>query len=105
MWASYEGTLRQWQPYRGDGLRGDAFTAAGEAEPLGRRRLDADPVRRDFEDFRQPLDHAVAIWCDFRPLADDRHIDRGDRAAPFAHQRGGIGEKPVRGGAAPTRIA
>src|SRR5712671_1102939 len=105
MWASYEGTLRQWQPYRGDGLRGDAFAAAGEAEPLGRRRLDADPVGRDFQDFGDPLDHAVAIWRDLRPLADDRHVDRRDRAAALAHQRSGVSEKAVRGGAPPARIA
>ena len=38
-------TSSQRQAQGRDGLRGDAFAAAGEAELLGRRRLDADPAR------------------------------------------------------------
>ncbi len=34
------------EPHGRDGLRRDAFAAAGEAEPLGRRRLDANPRLR-----------------------------------------------------------
>ena len=38
-----------------DGLRGEAFAATGEAEPVGRRRPDCHPIRLDAERARQPL--------------------------------------------------
>ena len=43
------------QPHGGDRLGGDAFAAAGEAQPLGRRRLDANPRRRQPQQAGDPL--------------------------------------------------
>ena len=61
---------------------GDAFAAAGEAELLGRRRLDADPrACRCARISAMRAHHRVAMRADLRPLADHRHIDMGDAAA------------------------
>src|SRR5213078_5089908 len=76
----------QRQPHGRDRLRGDALAAAGEAEALGRRRLDADPRRRDRENGGDAVDHAGAVRRDFRTLADDRDIDGSDIAAFFANE-------------------
>ena len=44
-------------PDAGDGLRGDAFAAAGEAQPFGGRGLDAHAGRLESENLRDPRSH------------------------------------------------
>ena len=78
------------QPDSGHGLRRDALAPAGKAEPVGRRRLDADACRGDAENSRNPLDHDRPVRTDLRPLAYDRHVDRGKRTTMGAHEISGM---------------
>src|ERR1700751_4453116 len=94
----------QREAYGGDGLRGDAFGTAGEAKLFGRRRLDADATGRNAKDRGHPLDHSRTVRCDLRPLADDRHIDRGDHAALRLHESRGMAQELIGSRAAPTGI-
>src|SRR5262249_20098100 len=76
---------RDWrQAYGGDRLRGDTLATAGKAEFIGCRRLDADAAWRDAEDRGDPLDHRRPVGADLWPLADDRHVDSGDRSPSLA---------------------
>ena len=69
----------QRQADGGDGLRGDAFAAAGKAEPFGRCRLDADAVAAMREDLpRARSTIAARCGADLRALADQRHVDMRD---------------------------
>ena len=74
----------------GDGLSGDAFATAGEAEAIGRRCLHADALGGDTENLGNPLDHRRTMRADLRSLADDRHVDRRNSAAPRAHEIGRV---------------
>ena len=85
-------------------MRGDALAAAGEADPVGRRRLDADAVGRDAEDRSNPLDHRGAVRDDLGPLTNNRHINMGDDPAARTDETGGVAQELVGGGAAPPRI-
>src|SRR4051812_9674215 len=60
---------------------GDAFLAAGEAEPFAGGRLHRDA--RDVEpgDLGDARAHGVAQRSDLRPLADQRNLEIGDAAA------------------------
>ena len=100
--ASRSSILRQSD--RRDGLGGDAFAAAGEAEPLGRRRLDANPPTRQPQQRGDPRAHGVAMRADLRRLADDRDVDMVDPAARLLDQGAGMLDEQRRGGAAPLRV-
>src|SRR5207302_6464815 len=97
--------LSERQAHSGDRLCRDPLAAAGKTEPVGRRRLDAHSVGGDAEDRGHPLDHRRAMRTDLRTLANDRHIDRGDRAAARTNEVGRMPEELVRGGTPPTRTA
>src|SRR6476659_6941807 len=90
--------------YRGDGLGGDAFAAAGKAQAFGCGGLDADPGGIEFQDLRDPGLHRVAMRPDFGPFADDGDIDMIDDAAPGRHQGRGVVEELPGRRAAPTLI-
>ena len=47
------------------------------------------------EDRRDTIDHRRAMRADAGPLADDRHVDRGDDAAARAHETGGVAQELV----------
>src|SRR5690349_16576975 len=49
------------QADRGDSLRRDAFAASGEAQPLRRRRLHADPAGRHVQQFSHPGHHRLPV--------------------------------------------
>ncbi len=80
----------QRQADGGDGLSRDAFAAAGEAEAIGGRCFHTDPLGGDPEKLGNPLDHRRAVRPDLRSLADDRHVDRGNSAAPRAYEIGRV---------------
>src|SRR3546814_10695728 len=61
----------------GDGLRGDALAAAGEAELFGGGRLHADAVGVDAEDAGDARLHRRAMRPDLRRLADDGDVAMG----------------------------
>ena len=73
-----------------DGLRGDTFAAAGEAEAIGRRCRHTDALGGETENLGNPLDHCRAMRADLRSLADDRHVDRRNNAAPRAYKIGRV---------------
>src|SRR5260370_36622801 len=97
--------MSEGQAYGGDRLGGDALGAAGEAELLGRRRLDADAAGRDAEDGGDPLDHRRAMGADPGPFADNRDIDRGAGAPPPSAEIGGLAQEMGGAPAAPARVA
>src|SRR4030088_2398340 len=61
--------------------RGDAFLAAGKAEPLAGGRLDGDARNVDAGDLGNARAHDVAQRADLRALADQRDLEIGDAAA------------------------
>src|SRR6185312_7216963 len=93
------------QAQRGDRLRRDAFTAAGEAELLRGRRLDADAARLDRENFGDARHHGVALRPYLGTLADERDVDMRDDPAGRGDEVGGVAEKAMRRRAAPLRVA
>src|ERR1700709_2233853 len=54
--------------------RGDAFLAAGNAEPLAGGRLDGNARDVDAGDFGNARTHGVAQRADLRPFADQRDL-------------------------------
>src|ERR1700761_9102747 len=58
----------------GEGLRRQTLLAAGETHGLGRGRLHADTVDRQFSEGRQALAHGLAMGAKLRPLADQRYV-------------------------------
>ena len=86
-------------------MRRDAFAAAGEAEPLGGRRLDADPVGVDAGDARRARRASPAacgpIFGASQTSVQSRWLTAKPRAAARAH-RLGAGRSPSR--ALPGRI-
>ena len=80
-------------PRQADGgarSRGDAFLAAGEAQPLAGRRLDRDAGDVDPGDLGNARAHHVAQRPDLRTLADHRDFEVGDPAAPRGNAVDGI---------------
>ena len=82
------------QQYGGDRLRGDAFAAAGEAEPFRCGRLDRDAARINAEDIGQPRGHRRGVRGDLRAFADqcDVGVDQppaagGDAAGGMRQER------------------
>src|SRR6185369_8044413 len=61
--------------------RGDAFLAAGKAEPLAGRRLHRDARDVQTGDLGDARAHDVAQGPDFRTFADQRDFEIGDAAA------------------------
>jgi hypothetical protein len=101
-----------WNPRRsggcldaGDGLGGDALAAAGEAQGLlGGRRLHADPVERQVQQFGQAGAHRLAVRLHLRGLADQGDVDIDHPAAAGPHPLERMGQEPVRGRALPLRV-
>src|ERR1019366_1623940 len=60
---------------------GDAFLAAGEAEPLAGGRLHGDARDVHAGDLGDARAHGVAQRSDLGPLADQRHLEIGDASA------------------------
>src|SRR6202451_2888256 len=81
--------------------RSDAFLAAGEAEPLAGGRFDSDARDIQSGDLGYPRAHAVAQRSDFRPLADQRHLEIGNAAAARGGPVHGISKEAVGGRALP----
>src|SRR6516225_5639437 len=100
-----EQVVSERQAHGSDRLRGDALAAAGKAELVGRRRLDADASRGDAEDRGDPFGHRRAIRTDLRPLADDRDIDRSNPTTFCANEIGSVAEKLVGRSTPPAGIA
>src|ERR1700759_3119374 len=75
-------SLAPGQADGGAGGRRDAFLAAGEAKPLAGGGLHRDARKVDAGDLGDPRAHPVAQRTDLRPLADQRHLEIGDTAAP-----------------------
>src|SRR5579872_1597228 len=86
-------------------LRRDAFAAAGEAQTLGGRRLDADARRVDREDFCNARNHGRTVRTDLRTLADQRDVDMRDAAAGLGDEIRRAAQEAMRRRAAPLRIA
>src|SRR5258705_8041331 len=61
--------------------RGDAFLAAGKAEPFAGRRLDGDARYVEPGDLGDARAHGVAQRTDFGALADQRDLEIGNAAA------------------------
>src|SRR6516162_886056 len=95
----------QRQPHGRDRLRSNTLAAAGKAEPVGRRRLNADAGRRDAENCRHLCDHRCPIDADLRALADDRHVDRSDHTPALADEIRGVSEKLVGRSTLPAWVA
>src|SRR4051812_15858601 len=83
---------------------GDAFLAAGKAQPLTGRCLDGDA--RDVEpgDLGDAGAHDIAQRPDLGPLADHRHFEIRDPAAARGDAVDGIFEKLIGCRAFPLRI-
>ena len=99
-------SIRRRQVERREREAGDAFAPAGEAQPLRRRRLDADASDRDPGDFGDPRAHRLAMRADLRRLADQqsrRDARSSRRARARARPRGQ--ERSTEFGAAPLRVA
>src|ERR1700722_14835275 len=93
------------KPDGGTRGRGDAFLAAGEAEPLAGCRLHGyarDVHTRNLSDARA---HGIAQRADLRALADQRHLEIGDAAAARGDAIGRVFQEAVGGSALPLRIA
>src|SRR5258708_23616863 len=60
---------------------GDAFFAAGEAEPLASGRFHGHARDVQPGDLSDPLTHGIAQRSDLRPFADQRHLESGDPPA------------------------
>src|SRR5437868_8497739 len=85
--------------------RGDAFLAAGKAEPLAGRCLDGDARDVETGDLGDAGAHGIAQWPDLRALADHRDFEIGDPAAARGDAVDGIFQELVGRGALPLRIA
>src|SRR5882724_5473447 len=77
--------------------RGDAFLAAGEAEPFAGGRFHRDTRDVDPADLSDPRAHGVAQWPDLRTLADQRDLEIGDAAAARGDAIDGIFQEAVGG--------
>src|SRR5882757_6291664 len=84
---------------------GDAFLAAGEAEPLAGGRLDGDARDGEAGDLGDPCAHGVAQRPDLGPLADHGHFEVGDASAARSDAIDRIFQEAVRGGALPLLVA
>src|SRR6202035_4022486 len=84
---------------------GDAFLAAGEAEPFAGGRLDGDARDVDPGDLGDARAHGVAQWPDLGALADQRDLEIGNAAAARGHPIDRVFQEAVGGGALPLRIA
>src|ERR1700710_711816 len=82
---------------------GDAFLAAGEAEPLAGGRLHGDARDVEAGDLGDPRAHGVAQRSDLGPLADHGHFEVGDASAARGDAIDRIFQEAVRGGALPDR--
>src|ERR1700749_807733 len=69
------------QSYGRGALCGDAFAPAGEAQPFGRGRLDADLVGPEAGDLGDARDHGGAVRADLGPFADDGDVEVGHHPA------------------------
>src|SRR5271156_5575438 len=69
------------QPHGGGSLCGNAFAPAGEAEPFGRGRLDADLVGPEASDLGDARDHRRTMRADLGALAGNRDVEMRDHAA------------------------
>ena len=66
--------------------------------------LTRDAPYRNSSDRGNARAHGVAMRRDARRLANDRHVEMGDDAAPRAHALAGESQKAVRGRSLPLRI-
>jgi hypothetical protein len=71
-------------------LSGDAFAAAGEAEPFGGGRLDANPALVEPQQRGDAGADGVAVRADLRGLADDGEVDMLDAGAGLLGKRRGV---------------
>src|SRR6478609_7341158 len=85
--------------------RGDAFLAAGKAEPLAGRRLHRDARDVQSGDLGDARAHDVAQGPDFRTFADQRDFEIGDAAAACGDSIDGVFEELIGGRAPPLDIA
>src|SRR5664279_212856 len=60
---------------------GDAFFAAGEAEPLAGGCFHGDARQSKAGDLGDARAHGIAVRTDFRALADQRHVEMRDASA------------------------
>src|ERR1700694_314469 len=85
--------------------RGDAFLAAGKAEPLAGGRLDGDARNIQPTDIGDPSAHGVAKRPDFRMLADQRDLEMCDASAARGDPIHRIFQEAVRCSPLPFGIA
>src|SRR3954453_24048748 len=93
------------EPDGGAGGGGNAFLAAGEAEPFAGGGLDRHSRHVEAGDLGDARAHGIAMRADFRPLADHRPLEIGDPPAALADAVDGIFQELVRRRALPLRIA
>src|SRR5215218_11465365 len=85
--------------------RGDAFLAAGKAEPFAGGRLDGDARHVEPGDLGNARAHGVAQRADFRTLANQGDLEIGDAAAALADAIDRIFQEAVGSCALPLGIA
>src|SRR5665213_963393 len=93
------------QAYRGAGGRGDAFLAAGKAEPFAGGRFHGDTGDVEANDLGDPRPHGVPQRANFRALADHRHFEIGDAAAAPGDAIDGVFQEAVGGSTLPLHVA
>src|SRR5918993_5094450 len=89
----------------GDGLRCEALAAAGESQPVGRRRADVDAVRLEAEGAGEDAPHLLTKPGDSRLLADEHAVGVDEGEACLAHLRVRAAEQVERVGAPPAVVA
>src|SRR3954447_6564156 len=83
--------------------RGDAFLAAGESKSLAGGRFYRHARQRQTGDLGDARAHGIAQRADFRPLADQRHIEVGDASAARGHPIDRVFQELVRCRTLPLR--
>lgn len=75
--------------------RDNAFPPPNGAQFFHRGGLDADPIGRDLQNFRDPGLHGRTVRSDLWRLRQESHIDVHDPAAALSHPARGIREEQV----------
>src|SRR6185437_14005847 len=83
----------------------DPFLAAGKSEPFAGGRLHGDARGAKTGDLGDARAHGVAVWPDFRALANQGDIEMGDASAARGDAIDCVFQEAVRCGALPPRIA
>lgn len=88
----------------GGGLGGDAFAAAGEAEPLGGGGFDRDSVDVYAEVISHILAHGFNVGRHFRELGDDGDVDVAYRISFLSDKADDVAKEHPRVGAFPAWV-